>query len=109
MLDSASEVGPPHLISAYLDHVTLVTDSDQQTEGLTGGKGAVLMMTLHSAKGLEFPVVFMVGVEEGLFPHQSALTDLEEMEEERRLCYVGMTRSAEMLYLVHAEKRRRPM
>jgi DNA helicase-2/ATP-dependent DNA helicase PcrA len=106
MLDSASEVGPPHLISAFLDHVTLVTDSDQETDGLTGGKGAVLMMTLHSAKGLEFPVVFMVGMEEGLFPHQSALTDPEEMEEERRLCYVGMTRTGEILYLVHAEKRR---
>jgi DNA helicase-2/ATP-dependent DNA helicase PcrA len=84
----------------------LVTDSDQRTEGLNGGKGAVHMMTFHSAKGLEFPFVFMAGMEEGLFPHQSALTDPEEMEEERRLCYVGMTRTGKMLYLVHAERRR---
>jgi len=64
------------------------------------------MMTLHGAKGLEFPVVFMAGMEEGLFPHQSALTDTGQMEEERRLCYVGMTRTREMLYMVHVEKRR---
>jgi DNA helicase-2/ATP-dependent DNA helicase PcrA len=86
--------------------VALVTDATGESERLNSGKGAVQLMTFHSAKGLEFPVVFMVGMEEGLFPHQSALTDPDEMEEERRLCYVGMTRARERLYMVYAEKRR---
>jgi DNA helicase-2/ATP-dependent DNA helicase PcrA len=94
------------VLTVFLDHVALVTDSHQETEGPAGGKGAVSMMTFHSAKGLEFPAVFMAGMEDGLFPHQSALTDPDEMEEERRLCYVGMTRTKEMLCLLHAEKRR---
>jgi DNA helicase-2/ATP-dependent DNA helicase PcrA len=94
------------VLLAFLDHVALVMDATQESEGLNGEKGAVQLMTLHSAKGLEFPVVFMAGMEEGLFPHQSALTDPEEMEEERRLCYVGMTRARERLYMVYAEKRR---
>src|SRR5258707_7774776 len=64
------------------------------------------MMTLHSAKGLEFPVVFLCGMEEGLFPHQRSLTDLDGLEEERRLCYVGMTRAMRQLYLTWAEQRR---
>jgi DNA helicase-2/ATP-dependent DNA helicase PcrA len=63
-------------------------------------------MTLHSAKGLEFPVVFLAGMEEGLFPHQRSLTDLDGLEEERRLCYVGMTRARARLYLSYAEQRR---
>jgi DNA helicase-2/ATP-dependent DNA helicase PcrA len=64
------------------------------------------MMSLHSAKGLEFPVVFLTGMEDGLFPHQRSLNDLEGLEEERRLCYVGMTRAMKQLYLTHAEQRR---
>ena len=64
------------------------------------------MMTLHTAKGLEFPVVFLAGMEEGLFPHQRSLTDLDGLEEERRLCYVGMTRAMQQLYLTYAEQRR---
>ena len=64
------------------------------------------MMTLHTAKGLEFPVVFLCGMEEGLFPHQRSLNDLEGLEEERRLCYVGMTRAMRQLYLTCAEQRR---
>ena len=64
------------------------------------------MMTLHSAKGLEFPLVFIAGVEEGLFPHKMSGDSLEGLEEERRLCYVGITRAMEKLYLCHAESRR---
>ena len=64
------------------------------------------MMTLHSAKGLEFPLVFLCGMEEGLFPHQRSSGDLESLEEERRLCYVGMTRAMRELYLTYAEQRR---
>ena len=64
------------------------------------------MMTLHTAKGLEFPVVFLAGLEDGLFPHQRSINDPESIEEERRLCYVGMTRAMRQLYLTYAEKRR---
>jgi len=64
------------------------------------------MMTLHTAKGLEFPVVFLTGMEDGLFPHQRSLNDLESLEEERRLCYVGITRAMRHLYLSYAEQRR---
>jgi DNA helicase-2/ATP-dependent DNA helicase PcrA len=66
----------------------------------------VQMMTLHSAKGLEFPVVFMVGMEDGLFPHQRSVSDLAGLEEERRLCYVGATRAMRQLYITYAEQRR---
>jgi DNA helicase-2/ATP-dependent DNA helicase PcrA len=64
------------------------------------------MMTLHSAKGLEFPVVFLTGLEDGLFPHQRSTADASSIEEERRLCYVGATRAMRRLYLTYAEKRR---
>jgi DNA helicase-2/ATP-dependent DNA helicase PcrA len=64
------------------------------------------MMTLHSAKGLEFPVVFLCGLEDGLFPHQRSITDVQGLEEERRLCYVGTTRAMKRLYLTYAEQRR---
>jgi DNA helicase-2/ATP-dependent DNA helicase PcrA len=63
-------------------------------------------MTLHTAKGLEFPLVFLAGLEDGLFPHQRSLNDLESLEEERRLCYVGMTRAMRQLYFTYAEQRR---
>src|SRR5690606_21381275 len=66
---------------------------------------AATLMTLHAAKGLEFPVVFMTGMEETVFPHSRALYDANEMEEERRLCYVGMTRAREELYMLHAAGR----
>jgi DNA helicase II / ATP-dependent DNA helicase PcrA len=66
----------------------------------------VQMMTLHTAKGLEFPVVFLCGMEDGLFPHQRSITDLASLEEERRLCYVGITRAMRALYLCYAEQRR---
>ena len=67
---------------------------------------SVQMMTLHSAKGLEFPVVFLAGMEDGLFPHQRSVADLEGLEEERRLCYVGATRAMRQLYITYAEQRR---
>jgi DNA helicase-2/ATP-dependent DNA helicase PcrA len=69
------------------------------------GKNAVTLMTLHAAKGLEFPRVFMIGMEEGIFPHSRSLMDKDELEEERRLCYVGITRAREKLYLTYARRR----
>jgi DNA helicase-2/ATP-dependent DNA helicase PcrA len=89
-------------LQAFLDSVALIADIDQMAEGA----GAVTLMTLHSAKGLEFPVVFMTGMEEGIFPHSRSLSDDAELEEERRLCYVGMTRARERLYLSAAMSRR---
>ena len=89
-------------LQAFLDSVALIADVDQLQEG----QGPVTLMTLHSAKGLEFPVVFMSGMEEGVFPHARALMDDDELEEERRLCYVGMTRAKERLFLTAARQRR---
>ena len=85
-------------VDEFLEAVSLVADVDEMEEGDTG----VVLMTLHTAKGLEFPVVFVVGLEDGVFPHLRSLGDPEEMEEERRLCYVGITRAREHLYLSHA-------
>ncbi len=88
-------------LSGFLEEVALVTDLDNANFG----DNVVTLMTLHAAKGLEFPVVFMIGMEETIFPHSRALYDQSEMEEERRLCYVGMTRAREELYLLHAAGR----
>ncbi|MBR4040125.1 MAG: UvrD-helicase domain-containing protein [Clostridia bacterium] len=88
-------------LADYLENVALVSDLDAMTED----GGAVTMMTLHSAKGLEFPNVFMVGMEENLFPSMRSKDDTARMEEERRLCYVGITRARERLYLTHASRR----
>jgi DNA helicase-2/ATP-dependent DNA helicase PcrA len=88
-------------VQAFLETVALVTDLDT-AEGADEDTSAVTLMTLHSAKGLEFPVVFMLGMEDGVFPHMRSLGDPEELEEERRLCYVGITRAQERLYLCHA-------
>lgn len=88
-------------LDTFLEEVSLVSDIDSADFG----SNAVTLMTLHTAKGLEFPVVFMVGMEETIFPHSRALYDQAEMEEERRLCYVGMTRAKEELYLLHANSR----
>ena len=82
----------------------MVTDLDT-AEGEGGEQSAVTLMTLHSAKGLEYPVVFMTGLEDGVFPHVRSLGDPDELEEERRLCYVGITRARERLYLCHAWSR----
>jgi ATP-dependent DNA helicase UvrD/PcrA len=89
-------------LSAFLEHVSLVSDLEQGEKGVP----SVTLMTLHAAKGLEFPVVFMIGMEERLFPHVRSLDDPPQMEEERRLCYVGMTRARERLFLTNARRRR---
>lgn len=88
-------------LEEFLENVALASDLDN----LDRSAEAVTLMTLHNAKGLEFPVVFIVGMEEGLFPHNNSLMDPSELEEERRLCYVGMTRARERLYLTYAQSR----
>ncbi|WP_214829259.1 DNA helicase PcrA [Exiguobacterium algae] len=90
-------------VVAFLTDLTLVSDLDSLDE--VDESHQVTLMTLHSAKGLEFPVVFLIGMEEGLFPHSRALNDEEEMEEERRLAYVGITRAEKRLYLTRAQSR----
>lgn len=99
----------PNIIE-FLENVALVEreyvpDDPNTSAGEKGKKDAVNLMTLHGAKGLEFSVVFMVGMEEGLFPHSRSLMDKNELEEERRLCYVGMTRAKEKLFLTYSRKR----
>ncbi|MDI6891388.1 MAG: DNA helicase PcrA [Actinomycetota bacterium] len=92
---------PDATLGDFLEHISLLTDIDLYEEEAE----AVTLMTLHNAKGLEFPVVFVAGMEDGIFPHIRSLTDLSELEEERRLCYVGITRAKERLYLTHAWSR----
>ena len=92
-------------LSAYLEKVSLVQDTDKLEDSDSDG-GTVVLMTVHSAKGLEFPVVFMVGMENGIFPGPSSFDSESEMEESRRLCYVGITRAKENLYMTSAEVRR---
>jgi DNA helicase-2/ATP-dependent DNA helicase PcrA len=91
---------PP--LEAFLAHAALESGEGQAEDW----EDCVQMMTLHTAKGLEFPVVFLAGMEEGLFPHQRSIDDLEGLEEERRLCYVGITRAMRQLYISYAEQRR---
>ena len=88
-------------IRDFLDHASLVSDADDLDD-----RARVVLMTLHSAKGLEFSTVFLVGMEEGLFPHSRSMNSDEEIEEERRLCYVGMTRAEKKLFLTRARYRR---
>ncbi len=88
-------------LQTFLDELALVSDIDQVGED----ENHVLLMTLHAAKGLEFPCIFLIGMEEGLFPHARSMMDETEMEEERRLAYVGMTRAREALYLTNARMR----
>ena len=89
-------------LTAFLTHAALESGESQADEY----EPAVQLMTMHSAKGLEFPLVFIAGLEEGMFPSQQSMEDISRLEEERRLCYVGMTRAMEKLYLCHAESRR---
>jgi len=91
-------------LMGFLEDVALVADSDQIPDGEDHG-GVVTLMTLHTAKGLEFPTVFLTGMEEGIFPHSRTLGDKNEVEEERRLAYVGLTRARERLYLSRSEYR----
>ena len=93
------------VMDEFLEQVALVADTDELPDGADGVTDQVVLMTLHSAKGLEFPVVFLVGCEEGIFPHIRALTEPAEMEEERRLAYVGITRAMGRLYMSHAWSR----
>jgi DNA helicase-2/ATP-dependent DNA helicase PcrA len=94
--------GRDETLAEFLDHAALASDTDQYDP-----ESRVTLMTLHAAKGLEFPLVFLSGLEEGLFPHSRTLLNPEELEEERRLCYVGMTRAMNTLVLTRAHYRRR--
>jgi len=89
-------------LEEFLEQVSLVADTDQLPDPDDPTETGVVLMTFHAAKGLEFPTVFMAGMEEGVFPHVRSLTEPAELEEERRLCYVGITRARERLYLTHA-------
>ena len=89
------------VLKAFIDHAALDAGEDQAEEH----ESAIQLMTLHSAKGLEFPLVFVTGFEENLFPHRLSIEEPGQLEEERRLCYVGMTRAMEKLYIIYAEMR----
>ena len=103
LVNAASEAAERgETIAEFLDHAALVSDTDALDERAT-----VSLLTLHNAKGLEFPIVFLAGMEEGLFPHVRSLDSKAAMEEERRLCYVGMTRAQKRLFLTSARYRRR--
>ncbi len=95
------ELAPEEALTAFLEKVSLVSDIDELDEKAD----AVTLITLHQAKGLEFPAVFIVGLEEGILPHRKSFDDPEEMEEERRLCYVGITRAKKRLYLLRSYRR----
>jgi DNA helicase-2/ATP-dependent DNA helicase PcrA len=95
------ELDPEEALAAFLEKVSLVSDIDELDEKAD----AVTLITLHQAKGLEFPAVFIVGLEEGILPHRKSFDDPEQMEEERRLCYVGITRAKERLYLLRTYRR----
>ena len=95
------EQNPQAVLADWLDSLTLMSDLDKYES-----QKGVTLMTLHAAKGLEFRVVFLVGMEEGILPHSQSLDRTDDLEEERRLCYVGMTRAREMLFCMHAHERR---
>ncbi|AWN29041.1 DNA helicase PcrA [Streptomyces libani] len=95
----------PGTLSDFLEQVALVADSDQIPDEDEEGSGVITLMTLHTAKGLEFPVVFLTGMEDGVFPHMRSLGQTKELEEERRLAYVGITRARERLYVTRSTMR----
>ena len=105
-IGTSAEEGADHpqglaRVQAFLEAISLVTDLDENDPEAS----SITLMTLHSAKGLEYPVVFLIGLEDGVFPHVRSLGDPDELEEERRLCYVGITRAEQRLYLCHAWSR----
>lgn len=105
MINAADEFDrqmPGASLQEFLEHTALISDQDS----LDDASGTVVLMTLHASKGLEFPVVFMAGMENGLFPHSRSFDEPVQMEEERRLCYVGMTRAEQRLFLTSAARRR---
>ncbi|QHC25877.1 DNA helicase PcrA [Streptomyces sp. GS7] len=95
----------PGTLAEFLEQVALVADSDQIPDEDEEGAGVITLMTLHTAKGLEFPVVFLTGMEDGVFPHMRSLGQTKELEEERRLAYVGITRARERLYVTRSTMR----
>lgn len=101
----APAAATPGTLAEFLERVALVADSDQIPDEDEEGSGVITLMTLHTAKGLEFPVVFLTGLEDGVFPHMRALGQAKELEEERRLAYVGITRARERLYLTRSSMR----
>jgi DNA helicase-2/ATP-dependent DNA helicase PcrA len=103
--DETGEGPPAATLAGFLEQVALVADADQIPSDDPDHQGVVTLMTLHTAKGLEFPVVFLTGLEDGVFPHMRALGDNSELEEERRLAYVGITRARQRLYLSRAVTR----
>jgi DNA helicase-2/ATP-dependent DNA helicase PcrA len=103
--ERAEQNGEDPTLAGFLEQVALVADADEVPADDPDHQGVVTLMTLHTAKGLEFPVVFLTGMEEGVFPHMRALTEEKELEEERRLAYVGITRARHRLYLSRAVAR----
>ncbi|MEU9148768.1 DNA helicase PcrA [Streptomyces sp. NPDC048349] len=103
--EQARDEDNPGTLAEFLEQVALVADSDQIPDEDTEGTGVITLMTLHTAKGLEFPVVFLTGMEDGVFPHMRSLGQTKELEEERRLAYVGITRARERLYLTRSSMR----
>ena len=92
-------------LATFLENIALVQDNYLADISYQNQQNNITLMSLHAAKGLEFPVVFMVGMEEGLLPHSRSLYDPDQLEEERRLCYVGITRAKEKLYFSYAQRR----
>jgi DNA helicase-2/ATP-dependent DNA helicase PcrA len=103
--DEDNPEAPSATLAGFLEQVALVADADQIPSDDPEHQGVVTLMTLHTAKGLEFPVVFLTGLEDGVFPHMRAMSDNSELEEERRLAYVGITRARQRLYLSRAVTR----
>ena len=101
ILSNSEKENADNTLADFLDSIALVSDVDKLDESAE----SVTLMTMHSAKGLEFDIVFLVGMEEGLFPSKRSIEEDESVEEERRLCYVGITRAKQILYITNAKRR----